>query len=134
MSLYERIGGHEGIARLLPPFYADVRQHQELGPVFHARITDWPSHLEKIAEFWARQTGGASRYGGGFGVAHLSLGIGASHLDQWLQLWDFNCRRQLPPQEAAEMSELAHRIGGQLLRILDGRPGLSIGSNSMGGD
>lgn len=129
-SLYERIGGHDGIARLLRPFYADVRQHELLGPIFNARIADWPAHLDKIGEFWARQTGGPSRYGGGFGAAHISLGIGTAHLDQWLALWDFNCRRQLPAQEAAEMSQLAHRVGGQLLKILGGRSGLTIGSDS----
>ena len=128
MSLYERIGGHEGIARLLRPFYADVRQHRVLGPIFNARIADWPAHLEKIGEFWARQTGGPSGYGGGFGGAHLSLGIRAADLEHWLELWDFNCRRQLPVQEAVEMSELAHRVGAQLLRIVGGRSGLKIDS------
>ncbi|HAM72553.1 MAG TPA: globin [Verrucomicrobiales bacterium] len=128
MTLYERIGGQDGIAQLLRHFYADVRQHQVLGPIFNQRIHDWPAHLVKIGEFWARQTGGPSRYAGGFAGAHVPLGIGPAHLDAWLSLWDFNCRRHLPPQEAQELSAIARRIGGQLLRILSGNAGLQIGS------
>lgn len=99
-TLYDRLGGHDGIMRLIRPFYADIRQHAVLGPIFNARIHDWPAHLSKIAEFWARQTGGPSRYGGGFGAAHLTLGIGPEHFEHWLKLWAFNSQRQLPPPEA----------------------------------
>lgn len=126
-SLYHRLGGHAGIAALLHPFYIDVRQHSVLGPVFSVHIQDWESHLGKIAEFWARQTGGPSGYGGGFGVAHLQLGIGPEHFQQWLGLWDFNCQRHLPAAEAQEMSALAHEIGQRLQSIIEGKAGLRIG-------
>jgi len=128
-TLHERLGGHEGILRLIRPFYFDVRQHHLLGPIFNARIQDWPAHLAHIADFWARQTGGPSSYGGGFAGAHLQLGIAPEHVEQWLALWDFNCRRQLPAKEAAEMSALARSIGTQLQKILAGRSGLSIGAD-----
>src|SRR6185503_7066050 len=126
-TLYERLGGHAGILRLITPFYFDVRQHHLLGPIFNARIQDWPAHLARITDFWARQTGGPSRYGGGFAGTHLQLGIAPEHVGQWLALWDFNCRRQLPAAEATEMSALARGIGKQLQKILAGRSGLSIG-------
>ena len=125
--LFERIGGKEGIARLLHYFYADVRQHEVLGPIFNAKIHDWPAHLAKIGEFWARQTGGPSRYAGGFGAAHLRLGIQPEHFEHWLTLWDWNCRRHLPPTQAEEMSAIAHRLGSNLKSILLGRSGLGIG-------
>jgi hypothetical protein len=57
----------------------------------------------------------------------LPIGIQPEHLRLWLELWDFNCRRHLTAPEAADMSALAHCIGEQLQRILDGRGGLSIG-------
>jgi hemoglobin len=49
--LYDRLGGHAGILKLIKPFYADVRQHNVLGPIFNSHVTDWPAHMEKIAEF-----------------------------------------------------------------------------------
>lgn len=128
MSLYQRLGEREGIALLLRHFYADVRQHAVLGPIFNQRIQDWPAHLARIGDFWARQTGGPSRYDGGFGAAHLPLGIKPPHLEHWLGLWEFNCRRHLAAPEAEEMVILARKIGDQLLRILAGRPGIRIKS------
>ena len=74
-SLYERLGGRAGIRKLIEPFYIDVRQHAVLGPIFNAHIQDWPAHLDKIAGFWSLQSGGPSEYRGGFGAAHLSLGL-----------------------------------------------------------
>jgi len=126
-TLYDRLGGHERILRLVTPFYIDVRQHHLLGPIFNSQIQDWPAHLAHITEFWARQTGGPSQYQGGFAAAHLQLGIAPEHVEHWLALWDFNCRRQLPATEASEMSALARSIGKQLQKILNGRSGLSIG-------
>jgi len=120
--LYERIGGHQGLSQLLHHFYADVRQHQVIGPIFNARIQDWPAHLAIIENFWARQIGGPSDYGGGMGK-HLSLPLEPEHFSHWLGLWEFNCRKHLPETEAAEMIALAHGIAGHLQRMIFGRPG-----------
>ena len=126
-TLYKRLDGHEGILRLVETFYRDVRQHAVLGPIFNARIQDWPEHLAHITEFWVRQAGGPSTYPGGFAAAHLPLGIQPSDLQHWLGLWEFNCRRHLAEPEANEMIALAGTIGQQLQRILSGRPGFQIG-------
>ncbi len=128
-SLYERMGGFDGILACIKPFYADVRQHAELGPVFNQTIEDWPAHMKRIAGFWARQTGGPSDYDGGFAGAHLRLGIPPELVDRWLELWRFNCGRQLNEPERTEMLELAHQLGSNLQRILAGRPGLMPGSS-----
>lgn len=113
-SLYERLGGHAGLLQLLKPFYADVRQHAVIGPIFNRHITDWTSHLAKIADFWALQTGGPSGYRGGFAGAHLPLGLQSEHFQHWLGLWELNSARQLPPREAQEMIALAHEFGRRL--------------------
>lgn len=122
-SLYERLGGHAGILKLIKPFYIDVRQHAVIGPVFNAQISDWPAHLDKITEFWALQTGGPSRYRGGFAGAHLALGLQPEHFQHWLGLWEFNAARQLPAREAAEMTALAHEFGRRLFAVTQGRRG-----------
>lgn len=127
-SLYERLGGHAGILKLIRPFYADIRQRTMLGPIFVAHIPDWPSHLEKIADFWALQTGGDSRYRGGFGATHIALGIRAEHFQHWLELWEFNNARQLAPGEAAEMNALARQLAARLRTITQGRSALTPGT------
>jgi len=125
-SLYNPLGGHAGIRKLIEPFYIDVRQHAVLGPIFNRHIRDWPAHLDKITDFWALQTGGQSRYRGGFGAAHVSLGLQPEHFQHWLGLWEFNNRRQLPATEASEMIALAHEFARRLFAITQGRSSLTI--------
>ena len=129
-TLYERMGQFEGILAFIKPFYADVRQHAELGPVFNQTIEDWPAHMNRIAGFWARQTGGPSEYAGGFAGAHMRLGIPPELVDQWLELWKFNCERELQEPERGEMLTLARHLGSNLQRILAGRPGFMPNSFS----
>jgi hemoglobin len=115
--LYERLGGHEGIRKLIKPFYANVRQHTVLGPIFNSHVKDWPAHLEKIADFWALQAGGESKYRGGFAGAHMALGLQPEHFQSWLGLWEFNNARSLAPREAGEVNELAQRLATRLFAV-----------------
>ena len=117
-SLYERIGGKEGLRALLNQFYADVRQHAVIGPIVNREVEDWSTHLETIDSFWSQITGGPAGYSGGMPFKHLNLGIDASHFAAWLQLWEFNCRRHLKENEAKEMIALAHGIGQRLKSII----------------
>ena len=117
-SLYERIGGQEGLNNLLRHFYADVRQHQLIGPIFNQEIQDWPAHLVKIGQFWARILGGPSNYSGQMPMKHFPLGLEPHHFAAWLALWDANCHCYLKLQEAGEMSQLAHDIGNRLKHLV----------------
>ena len=121
-SLYERLGGRDGLARLLNHFYSDVRQHALIGPIFNRQIDDWPKHLEKIGSFWARLSGGPSGYSGQMPMKHLNLGIEARHFGAWLQLWTFNCRSHFKESEAEEMICMAQEIGRRLKSILGVEP------------
>ena len=120
-SLFDRIGGREGLTSLLWHFYADVRQHQIIGPIFESQVENWPEHIENIADFWAQVTGGPSVYAGGMPARHIPLGLREEHFQAWLGLWDFNCHRWLSPGSADELSALARQIG-QRLRQFCGVP------------
>lgn len=118
-TLYERIGGRPALRLLLRRFYADVRQHDVIGPIFAEQIEDWPAHLEKIADFWSGLTGGPALYGGGMAARHIPLRLGPPHFEAWLGLWHRHCRAHLPPSEADEMIAIAEAIG-QRLRAITG--------------
>jgi hemoglobin len=120
-SLYERLGGNEGILKLIKAFYVDARQHAVLGPIFNSHIHDWPAHLDKIADFWALQSGGPTRYRGGFAGAHMSLGLEAEHFQHWLGLWEWNNGRHLAPREAQELNAIAHEMGRRLFTVTRNR-------------
>ena len=113
---------------LLRRFYADVRQHRELGPIFGARIADWPTHLATIADFWSGATGGPARYRGAMPARHQSLGLAERHFGAWLDLWERHCGAHLSGREAEELIALAHGIA-QRLRVLVGVPTSATGES-----
>jgi hemoglobin len=117
-SLFARIGGRPGLMQLLRHFYADVRQHQDIGPIFNAQIQNWPEHLEKIGDFWSGVTGGPQGYAGPMPQRHFPLGLEERHFEAWLDLWGRNCRIRLPAPEAAEMIRFAEMIGVRLRALI----------------
>ena len=118
LPLFYRIGGRNQLLGLLRHFYADVRQHHVLGPIFDQQIEDWPSHLEKIADFWSNVTGGPVRYSGPMPFMHLSLGLKPEHFEAWLDLWQRNCQIQLEANEATELVAAASEIGERLRSLI----------------
>lgn len=116
-ALFDRLGGRPKLLELLRYFYADVRQHAEIGPIFNAHITDWPAHLEKIADFWSGVTGGPARYAGGMPMKHFPLQLEERHFQAWLGLWHRHCQARLAPAEARELIAAAETIG-QRLRLM----------------
>lgn len=102
----------EQIDRVVAVFYAAVRRHEDLGPVFAAHVSDWPTHEARIASFWK----GAILYQPGFDGspmrAHMQAGnVMPAHFTAWLALFDESLRRCLPQPTATAWSALAHRIG-----------------------
>lgn len=115
LPLFERFGGRGPLMILLRHFYADLRQHSVLGPIFNDRIKDWPAHLETIADFWTRVTGGPALYGGAMVARHIPLQLEAPHFEIWLGLWEHHCRAWLSSETAVEMVALARQIAPRLL-------------------
>ena len=61
-SIYERIGGEEGIAQLVDAFYAKVTADAELAPYFEHAPMDKLIRMQR--EFFAMATGGPIVYSG----------------------------------------------------------------------
>lgn len=103
------------IDRVVAEFYAVVRNHPGLGPVFAAHVTDWPAHEEKIARFWRNAILLERSYDGNPMQAHRDAGnVRPGMFEIWLGLFDSVLRRELPAETAAAWSALAHRIGAGL--------------------
>ena len=100
------------IARVVTAFYAEVRADPELGPVFAAHVTDWPSHEEKIVSFWRNALLLERTYDGNPMRVHASAGnVKSDHFPIWLSLFDAVLAREIPQPYAGAWSTLAHRIG-----------------------
>jgi len=102
------------IDRVVAVFYARIRQHPELGPVFCAHIQGeaWRPHEAKIAAFWRNAILKERSYSGNPMQVHMLAGnVKPAHFATWLALFDEVLAAELPETTARSFSALAHRIG-----------------------
>ncbi len=65
------------ISHLVEHFYEAIRADEMLGPIFGAKVSDWPHHLARMKDFWAsimlesgRFSGNPMRVGSLYGMRH----------------------------------------------------------------
>lgn len=105
----------EQIDTQVAAFYAAVRAHPVLGPVFARHVGDWPAHEAKIGHFWRNAILREGVYDGSPMMAHRQAGdVREDHFPLWLDLFDSVLRSHLAPDAAAAWSAMAHRIGRAL--------------------
>jgi len=106
----------DDIARLVPAFYARVRQDEVLGPIFNGAIEDWPHHLEKLKAFWSSVMLTSGRYKGQPMVAHVrhEPHMLPDNFARWLSLWKATSAELLAPEAAAAFQDKADRIAESL--------------------
>lgn len=117
----------EQIEATLAEFYACVRDHPGLGPVFARHVTNWPAHEEKIARFWRNAILYDRTYDGNPMLVHMAAGdVRSPMFDVWLGLFDSVLKRSLPAETAQAWSALAHRIGRGLRMGIADRDSKSV--------
>ena len=100
------------IERVTTIFYAKIRGHETLGPIFASHVKKWPSHEAKIAGFWRNAILLERSYAGNPMQVHKAAGnVHAEHFPVWLSLFDDVLKQNLDAQTARAWSALAHRIG-----------------------
>ncbi|MDF1671003.1 MAG: group III truncated hemoglobin [Roseovarius sp.] len=103
------------IERVVARFYAAIRDHPGLGPVFAVHVRDWETHEAKVANFWANTILHERSYDGSPMAAHLKAGnVKPGMFSTWLDLFDTVLQAELSANQAAAWSALAHRIGRSL--------------------
>ncbi len=103
------------IDAVVAAFYARIRMHPVLGPVFASHVTDWPEHEAKIAAFWRNAIMFERQYDGNPMMVHKQAGnVRPGMFEPWLALFDEVLAQSLPEASAAAWSALAHRIGAGL--------------------
>lgn len=103
------------IARLVPAFYAKVRQDPELGPIFNREIADWDEHLAKLCDFWSSVLLMSGRFKGQPMAVHARLpDIAPAHFNRWLALFHETADEICPPAAAALFRAKSEQIGESL--------------------
>jgi hemoglobin len=94
-------------------FYEAIRDDALLGPIFNGVIAPeaWPTHLEKMCDFWSSMLLRTGRYDGRPLAPHLRIPeLGEEHFRRWLKLFRSTVQRVCPPEVAALFMERALRI------------------------
>jgi len=116
------------IDRLVRRFYADVRLHAELGPIFDARIADWEPHLQRMVDFWSSVMLRTGRYHGRPMPMHARLPVSGAHFDSWLDLFE-TAARHVCGAAAPLFIERAKQIAESLELGIAGARGLVLRTN-----
>ena len=106
----------DDIARVVPAFYARVRDDAEIGPLFNAAIDDWPHHLDRLIAFWSSVMLTTGTYKGSPMAAHLRHRaiIVPGMFDRWLDLWAEVTGDLLAPGPAQALQAKARTIAESL--------------------
>lgn len=107
------------ITDLVREFYARIRLHPELGPIFLRAISEddaaWAAHEARITSFWRNAVGLDRSFSGNPMLKHMAnRNILPEHFPVWLRLFRETAEDVLPPDAAASISALADRIGQSL--------------------
>jgi len=104
------------ISNLVETFYARVRAHDRLGPVFASVIKDWDEHLPKMKAFWSSVAMSTGRYSGKPVPAHQKLSdVAREDFAIWLDLFEQTVRDLAPsPEVIPYFMERAQRIAESL--------------------
>jgi len=105
----------EEIAELVRRFYARVRRDAQLGPIFSARVHDWPAHEAKLCDFWSSALRGTRRFRGMPMPVHAALpGLSAELFGHWLLLFNQTVTTLGNEALRERARELAQRIADSL--------------------
>lgn len=120
-----RTGLDDGVLRaLVHAFYDKIRRDPVLGPIFAARIDDWPPHLERMTAFWSSVALMTGRYHGAPVPKHIGLPINRGHFERWLCLFRETATEICTAAGAAHVIERAERIARSLsFAVEDARGG-----------
>jgi hemoglobin len=113
------------VDRLVETFYAHIRAHEILGPIFERKLTGrWPAHLAKMKTFWRSIAFMSGEFHGKPMQAHAVLAdLQPWHFGLWLSLFDETLREIAPTHEAADFfNQRAERIAESLMLGLFYRP------------
>ncbi|HET9087793.1 MAG TPA: group III truncated hemoglobin [Acidobacteriaceae bacterium] len=107
---YARLITEDEISTLVDQFYRKVRADPMIGPIFNARIEDWPAHLTLLKKFWSTVLLTTGTYRGDPLAAHLSMPIAQEHFDRWLALFAETALEILPPEHSNVVVRKSERI------------------------
>ncbi|WP_332719655.1 group III truncated hemoglobin [Pelagibacterium mangrovi] len=106
-----------GLREQVERFYEKVRVDDALGPIFADHVADWPSHLDRLTDFWSSIMLTSGRYKGNPYAAHLpfSARLDTALFERWLTLWSETARELFADETALRLEDKANRVANSLI-------------------
>jgi hemoglobin len=124
------IQDRKDVSLLVRSFYAKVREHENLGPIFNGIVDDWETHLERLTDFWEMVILNTGPGAGKFNPvkAHKEVDQATGHqihqalFGNWLELWFATLEEHFSGENTEFAKEHARRMAHILFfRIMEGR-------------
>jgi hemoglobin len=118
------------IDHFVETFYGKIQHDALLGPIFNARVRDWPAHLARMKGFWRSVLHNSGEFAGNPMLKHVVIpGLDAGHFGHWLELFYQTLRdAEGDPAATALVGGRARMIADSLLTgYVMQREGLSGG-------
>ncbi|WP_107039218.1 group III truncated hemoglobin [Brumimicrobium mesophilum] len=126
------IENREDVSELVNDFYAKIRTDETLGPIFNSHLSDeqWPSHLEKLTDFWETNLFGIPKFKGNPPHVHaevdrnLNYGVTQEHFAHWMHIWFRTIDEKFEGRLADRAKNAARKMStGLYIAIWHQRPG-----------
>lgn len=119
-TLYERLGGHDGIATFINNLMPRLQSDQQLGRFWQNRGQDGLAREKQILiEYWCAVTGGPTYYTGrDMKLCHKGMGISESDWSIFLQhAGDTMTALSVPAPECSEMVAFVESIKSDMVEL-----------------
>jgi hemoglobin len=126
----KNIADRSDVSFLVRTFYAQIRQHEQLGPIFNGMIHDWEPHLDKLTDFWEGNLFFLvkNRFNGDPKSAHIRVDewmnhtLTMEHFGWWLNLWIQTLNEHFEGETAERAKQIARKMGTFLfLKVIQHR-------------
>ncbi|GHB41360.1 group III truncated hemoglobin [Mongoliitalea lutea] len=125
-----QLSTREDVQFLVNSFYAQVREDATLGRIFNRIVHDWPTHLERLGDFWEMVLLQSGPGAGKFSPVPVHKEVDRTfnrqleqaHFEHWLGLWFGTVDTYFEGEVADYAKEHAGRMAQILFfRIMEGR-------------
>ena len=126
----KEIQNRDDVSHLVRSFYAKIRVHENLGPIFNKVVEDWENHLERLTDFWEMVLLNTGPGVGKFSPVPVHKAVDQTtgnqieqhHFGNWLELWFSTLDTYFEGKNADYAKEHARNMAHILFfRIMEGR-------------
>lgn len=122
------------VSDLVERFYGRIRDDDVLGPIFAARISNWPVHLEQMKRFWRSVLFSSGEFFGSPMAKHIAIAeLDRSLFVRWLDLFGTTLDELGSVDARAHVHDKARMIASSLLNgvLIQREGGLGVTSREV---